>query len=108
MSRILSILLIALGVGAHLPAWALEFTADRITTIDGRTGKDALFYRDDMWRLEHHASGPVGSGQQWMSWLHQADLVGLFLLGLDNSEAKGPLNGVAPKPARSMRCAARS
>ena len=60
MSRILSILLIALGVGAHLPAWALEFTADRITTIDGRTGKDALFYRDDMWRLEHHASGPVG------------------------------------------------
>ena len=59
MSRILAILLIALGVGAHLPTWALEFTADRITTIDGRTGKDALFYRDDMWRLEHHAMGPV-------------------------------------------------
>ena len=59
MSRILTILFVALGVGANLPAWGLEFTADRITTIDGRTGKDALFYRDDMWRLEHHASGPV-------------------------------------------------
>ena len=59
MSRIIAILLFALGVGANLPAWALEFTADRITTIDGHTGKDALFYRDDMWRLEHHASGPV-------------------------------------------------
>lgn len=59
MSRILAILLIALGVGATLPIWALEFTADRITTIDGHTGKDALFYRDDMWRLEHHAMGPV-------------------------------------------------
>ena len=59
MSRILAILLIALGVGASIPAWALEFTADRITTIDGRTGKDALFYRDNMWRLEHHARGPV-------------------------------------------------
>lgn len=53
-------MLIALGVGADLPSLALEFTADRITTIDGRTGKDALFYRDDMWWLEHHASGPVG------------------------------------------------
>ena len=59
MSRILAILLIALGVGASASAWALEFTADRITTIDGRTGKDALFYRDNMWRLEHHAGGPV-------------------------------------------------
>jgi len=59
MSRILAILLIALSIGVNLPTWALEFTADRITTIDGRTGKDALFYRDDMWRLEHHARGPV-------------------------------------------------
>ena len=59
MSRVLAILLLALSIGANAPTWALEFTADRITTIDGRTGKDALFYRDDMWRLEHHASGPV-------------------------------------------------
>lgn len=59
MSRILAIVLCVLGVGAHLPTWALEFTADRITQIDGRTGKDALFYRDDRWRLEHHAMGPV-------------------------------------------------
>jgi hypothetical protein len=59
MSRIFAILLIVLSVVINLPTWALEFTADRITTIDGRTGKDALFYRDDMWRLEHHAGGPV-------------------------------------------------
>jgi len=52
-------LLIALSIGVNLPTWALEFTADRITTIDGRTGKDAPFYRNDMWRLEHHARGPV-------------------------------------------------
>ena len=59
MSRILAILLFVLGVGAALPVWALEFTADRITQIDGRTSKDALYYRDDMWRIEHHARGPV-------------------------------------------------
>ncbi len=50
MTPILAILILVLGMGSTLPTWALEFTTDRITTIDGRTGKDALFYRDDMWR----------------------------------------------------------
>ena len=44
------------------------------------------------------AGGPVGSGRQWMSWIHHADMVGLFLLGLDNPAASGPLNGTAPNP----------
>lgn len=42
--------------------------------------------------------GPVGSGRQWMSWIHHADLIGLFLLAVDNAQAKGPLNGTAPHP----------
>src|SRR5262249_20047453 len=42
--------------------------------------------------------GPVGNGRQWMSWIHHEDLVGLFLLGLDNPAASGPLNGTAPNP----------
>lgn len=42
--------------------------------------------------------GKVGSGKQWMSWIHHEDLIGLFLLGLDNENAKGPINGTAPNP----------
>jgi uncharacterized protein (TIGR01777 family) len=42
--------------------------------------------------------GPVGSGKQWMSWVHNDDLAGIFLQALDNAEAKGPLNGTAPQP----------
>lgn len=41
------------------------------------------------------------SGQQWMSWIHIDDIVGLFLLALDNPEAKGPLNGTSPEPVRN-------
>jgi len=42
--------------------------------------------------------GPVGSGKQYMAWIHHADLVGIILLALDKPEASGPLNGTAPHP----------
>ncbi len=59
MSRLVVFLIAAVVLGASLPGWALEFTADRITKIDGRTGKAVIYYRDDMWRIEHHSLGPV-------------------------------------------------
>jgi uncharacterized protein (TIGR01777 family) len=44
------------------------------------------------------AGGPVGSGRQYVSWIHHRDLVGIFLLALDNPQAQGPINGTAPNP----------
>jgi uncharacterized protein (TIGR01777 family) len=49
--------------------------------------------------------GPVGSGRQWMSWIHHEDLVGLLLLALDKPEASGPINGTAPKPVTNKEFA---
>ncbi len=42
--------------------------------------------------------GKVGSGKQWVSWIHHEDLVGMILLALDNPQASGPMNGTAPNP----------
>jgi len=42
------------------------------------------------------AAGRLGSGKQWMSWIHIDDIVGLFLHALD-SQAAGVLEGVAPQ-----------
>lgn len=42
--------------------------------------------------------GPAGTGRQWMSWIHHDDMIGLFLLALDDARAAGPLNGTAPNP----------
>ena len=42
-----------------LPVWALEFTADQVTKIDGKSHKAVIYYRDQMWRIEHHSMGPV-------------------------------------------------
>ncbi|MBK8106950.1 MAG: TIGR01777 family protein [Betaproteobacteria bacterium] len=46
------------------------------------------------------AAGRLGSGRQWMSWIHVDDIVRLFLHALD-SQATGVLEGVAPQPARN-------
>ena len=41
--------------------------------------------------------GRLGSGQQWMSWIHLEDLAGLFQFAVE-SRVRGPLNGVVPNP----------
>jgi hypothetical protein len=57
------VLILAVGCLAWLavapPAGALEFSADQITKINGRSRKANIYYRDDRWRLEHHDLGPV-------------------------------------------------
>ena len=42
--------------------------------------------------------GRLGSGQQWMSWIHLDDIVALYLFALKNAGLSGPLNAVAPFP----------
>ena len=42
--------------------------------------------------------GKLGSGSQWMSWIHLDDLVGIIQHALDNPVA-GPVNGTGPDPA---------
>ena len=50
--------------------------------------------------------GPVGSGRQWVSWIHRDDLGGLIRLALDDERVRGPLNGVAPEPVTMQAFAA--
>jgi uncharacterized protein (TIGR01777 family) len=43
--------------------------------------------------------GPIGSGQQWVPWIHIGDEVGLILWALDGT-VRGPVDATAPNPAR--------
>jgi hypothetical protein len=47
----------------------------------------------------------IGSGRQWMSWIHQEDLFNIFSLLLSNREISGPVNSVAPNPVRNAEFA---
>ena len=43
------------------------------------------------------AAGRLGSGRQWMSWIHLDDIVGLFVHALDRADTS-LLEGTAPRP----------
>ncbi len=48
--------------------------------------------------------GPLGSGRQWWSWIHLADLIGIIEFLLDR-ELNGPFNATAPEPVRQKEFA---
>ena len=43
-------------------------------------------------------AGKLADGQQWFSWIHLADLAGLYRHALLNAALSGPVNGTAPNP----------
>lgn len=45
--------------------------------------------------------GRLGSGEQWMSWIHLDDLVELYIFALENKKVAGAVNAVAPSPVRN-------
>lgn len=45
--------------------------------------------------------GRVGSGEQWISWIHRDDLCDMIWLGLRESTLRGVLNGVSRNPVRN-------
>ena len=53
-----------------------------------------------MFRLS--AAGRLGTGRQWMSWIHLDDIVGLFMHAVDGAPS-GILEGVAPQPATNRQ-----
>ncbi|WLD93969.1 TIGR01777 family oxidoreductase [Alkalihalobacillus sp. AL-G] len=46
------------------------------------------------------AGGPIGSGEQWYSWIHINDIVGLIDFAINNETVDGPLNATSPHPVQ--------
>jgi hypothetical protein len=45
--------------------------------------------------------GRIGSGRQWMSWIHIEDIAGLIQFALSQSQISGAMNATAPNPVRN-------
>ncbi len=44
--------------------------------------------------------GPLGSGKQWMPWIHIEDTVRLYKWVMENDSISGPVNFTAPNPVQ--------
>lgn len=60
----------------------------------GAIGKMLPLFR---WGL----GGRLGSGRQWMSWIHLDDLVNMIVWALQHPNVSGPVNATAPTPVRN-------
>lgn len=49
--------------------------------------------------------GPVGSGNQFLPWIHIKDISSLFAFAVTNNNMKGIVNGVAPQHVTNVKFA---
>jgi hypothetical protein len=48
------------------------------------------------------AGGPIGSGRQYISWIHLDDWTSMVAWALTNTAVTGPLNATAPNPVTNL------
>jgi uncharacterized protein (TIGR01777 family) len=77
-----------------------EDAFDRVVIF--RTGlvltKDGGLLKQLLLPFRLGVGGPIAGGEQFMSWIHIDDVVGLFLWALDDHRVWGTINATAPNP----------
>lgn len=53
--------------------------------------------------LKPPVAAPLGSGDQWMSWIHIEDLARMYVFSLEKTTLQGVFNAVAPNPATNQQ-----
>ncbi len=52
--------------------------------------------------VRYYAGAPLGSGQQYMSWIHIDDLCNMFVKAIEDVNLSGAYNAVAPNPVTNQ------
>lgn len=63
-------------------------------------GKDAGALPPMILPYKLFAGGTVGTGRQWVSWVHVEDVARAISFAIQNKDLQGPINVTAPSPTR--------
>lgn len=83
----------------HAEQFGVRVVRLRISLVLGKHG-GALRFMAPIFRVA--LGGALGSGRQWMSWIHVDDVAGLALFGVENAQATGAINACSPEPCRNL------
>ncbi len=83
---------------ARLTALGLRVVRLRIGLVLASAGG---FLANLLLPFEAGLGGRIGSGRQWLSWIHRDDLVRLIAFAIEERELDGVVNAVAPNPVRN-------
>ncbi len=61
-------------------------------------GRDGGMLAKMLPAFKAYVGGPIGSGHQYMPWIHMEDAVRALLFAIDSDTLSGPVNVVAPNP----------
>lgn len=65
-------------------------------------GKGGGFLQEMLPSFRLGLGGALGAGEQWMSWIHLEDEIGILRFLLENSKARGVFNATAPHPVINL------
>jgi len=92
--------------------WEMEtraLTFKKIRTVVIRTGivlsKNGGALAKMLLPFQMGVGGPIGKGQQGMSWIHETDMTNALLYLIENNKAEGPFNLVGPNPISNRQFA---
>ncbi len=64
-------------------------------------GKDGGALKQMLPWFKWGLGSPLGSGNQWFSWVHELDLARIYLFLLGREDVSGPVNCTSPNPVRN-------
>jgi len=53
--------------------------------------------------IKFFVGAPLGTGKQWVPWIHWADVAGMYLFALEHDQLQGVFNMAAPNPATNQQ-----
>ncbi len=65
-------------------------------------GKNGGALRQMVPLFNMYLGSPLGSGDQWFSWIHEEDLAGIYSHLIAQKNISGPINCTAPNPVRNI------